>query len=234
MNGIIFDLDGTLVDSSSDITLHLNATLKRIAPEARSLKKQEVEYLIGGGMKDIIIKGIKEIGLSPDETLPDADTIERGLAFYRDTYHAQPVATSTLYEGVAEMLAALKQQGFRLGICTNKREDTACDVLRHFNLLHYFDIIVGGDTTEERKPSAKPMLAAVEGLNLAPCDCIMVGDSKADFGSARAAEVAIILVNWGYSAIDVNSLGADAVISSYGEMISVLASLARDARIQSP
>jgi len=218
---VVFDLDGTLVHSAPDIAWHLNAAIAAHCESAPSLSEEDVRMLIGGGLMDLIIRGFAALDLTPDEA-----TLNATITSYRKMYLASPVVKTTLYPGVEEMLSALKNAGCRVALCTNKSEDTAHAVLGHFDLLPMFDAVVGGDTTPTRKPDPASLLVAIERAGGVPDAAIMVGDSKADAGAALAAGTRLILVDWGYSAVDVRDLGGDAVVSSYDRFIDQVLPLA--------
>ena len=219
-NGVIFDLDGTLVHSSPDIAHHLNTALQRLRPGVNALSVENVELLIGGGIKELVIRGMQAIDVNPDPEL-----VTETVSHFRDGYEDEPVIHTALYDGVADLLTALGDAGYAVGICTNKREKTARLVLDHFGLDGFFGAIIGGDTTPRRKPEPDPLLEAARQLDLTPQAAVMVGDSAADFGAARAASTGIIMVDWGYSGQDARSFGADAVISSYAEFLPHLSSI---------
>ena len=207
---VIFDLDGTLVHSSPDIAYHLNHAMGEVFGNIGTLSDHDVEMLIGGGMLDLIDKGVAAIGIAPSP-----EEAQKVMSIYRAAYVDQPVITTRLYDGVELMLDTLAENGFALGLCTNKSEATAYGVLDHFGLTHRFGAIIGGDTTSARKPDPAPLLEACRRLDADPADAVMVGDSKADFGAARNAGTAITLVDWGYSSVDIHSLGGDVVIADY-------------------
>ena len=220
MDAVIFDLDGTLVHSSPDIAYHLNAALGKIYGDIGTMSDHDVEMLIGGGMLDLIDKGVEALNITP--TPEEAADV---LRIYREGYLAEPVVHTTLYEGVEAMLDALSNRGYALGLCTNKSEATAYRVLDHYGMTGRFGAIIGGDTAAARKPDAAPLIEACKRLGIAHDRAVMVGDSKADFGAARNADVKIALVDWGYSSVDIRSLGGDVVISSYDGFDDVVAGL---------
>lgn len=207
---VVFDLDGTLVHSAPDIAHHLNAAIGAHGKGMPALSEDDVRMLIGGGLMDLIVRGFSALGLEPDDS-----TLTATIKAYRKAYLASPVVKTTLYPSVLDMLSDLKDNGYGIALCTNKSEDTAHAVLNHFDLLPMFDAVVGGDTTPQRKPEPDPLLAAISRAGGNPASSIMVGDSKADAGAAHAGGTGLILVDWGYSAVDVRDLGADAVLSSY-------------------
>ena len=227
---MVFDLDGTLVHSSPDIAFHLNAAFATCLNIDGPFGSDVVENMIGGGLKDMIARGFEELSQTPDPMLFD-----QVLQRYRQNYLDQPVIKTTLYDGVVTMLESLQNKGIKIGLCTNKTEAAARLVLDHFNLTSFFGAIIGGDTTATRKPDPESLLEAItqlggnqlggNQLQGNPKATLMVGDSKADYGAARNAKTAIMLVDWGYSAIDVRDLGADTVISSYDEFHDALLGL---------
>jgi phosphoglycolate phosphatase len=219
-HAVIFDLDGTLVHSSPDIAHHLNAALGEVFGSDSTLPLDDVENMIGRGMLDLIDNGIDALGITP--TAEEADNV---LKCYREGYLAEPVVKSSLYDGVIAALDDLQSNNVSLGICTNKPEATACGVLDYFGLTDRFGAFVGGDTVSTRKPDAAPLLEACRRLDVSAGNAIMVGDSEADFGAARNAGVKIAMVDWGYSSVDITTLGGDLVISGYdgfGEKLKVL------------
>ena len=115
--GVLFDLDGTLVHSSPDIAHHLNTALARLQPGMTALAVNDVEMLIGGGMQELIIRGMNVIGVDPDP-----EKVDETFAYFRQVYEQEPVVKTRLYEGVEETLDALKAAGYKASLCTNKRE----------------------------------------------------------------------------------------------------------------
>ena len=217
VDAVVFDLDGTLVHSSPDIAFHLNAAFATCLNIEGPFSTAVVENMIGGGLKDMIASGFQELSLTPDEALFD-----RVLQRYRQNYLDQPVVETRLYDGVESVLHHLTALGINIGLCTNKTEATARLVLSHFNLTDFFGAIVGGDTAATRKPEPASLEATMSALGSTPQTTVMVGDSKADFGAARNAGAAIMLVDWGYSAINVHDLGADMLITSYDDFAATL------------
>jgi len=217
LEAAVFDLDGTLVHSSPDIAYHLNNAFASCLEIEGPFSGHDVEMMIGGGLKDLIAMGFETLGRDADDAL-----FEKVLTTYRQNYLDSPVVKTTLYDGMLTTLTDLQDQGIAIGLCTNKTEATARKVLEHFNMTRFFGAIVGGDTTTTRKPQPESLLEAIAQIKANPEKAVMVGDSKADFGAARNANVPIILVDWGYSSVDIKTLGADAVISHYDEFNAAL------------
>ncbi len=182
---IIFDLDGTLVDSSRDITNALNHAL---TPHGlRELSVEDTIKLVGEGIGRLIEKVL------PEELLPRrAEIMDEFLRYYEE--HISDY--SRLYPGVREALDMLKDNP--LSVVTNKREHLSVKLLKNLGVLQYFRSIVGPDTTGERKPSPKPVLYACERAGVPPSNSILVGDSNIDIETGKAAGIITVAVPYGY------------------------------------
>jgi phosphoglycolate phosphatase len=190
VSGVVFDLDGTLVDSAPDIAESLNRVLATygIAPQSVEF----VEQFIGEGSYGLIANLYEALGVAATPARVEAD-VDAYLALYRAT----PVRHSTLFDGAAEAIPALHAAGLRLGICTNKAQHLAEAVLRHFGLRDYFDAIVGGDTLDERKPAPRHLLETLERMSVDRRQAIFIGDTPIDAECGRRADVRCLIVDWG-------------------------------------
>lgn len=195
--GIVFDLDGTLVDTAPDITSAVNRMLA-----TRGLPPQEVRFVeqfIGEGSYGLIDKLYKGLGLTLDQARVAAD-VETYLMLYKQ----HPVEHSTVYQDALHAIPALHAGGVALGVCTNKAQFLAEAVLKHFNLERYFTSIIGGDALPERKPHPRHLLVTLERMNVAPDQALYIGDTTIDAQCARDANVRCFIVNWGTGpAVDV-------------------------------
>lgn len=209
-SAVVFDLDGTLVDSSGDIMASLNELLasRKLAP----FSVDRVLDFVGGGIAALVERAFKarNIALSADE-LPVL------VALFHSIYSARLIDLTKTYAGALDVIVALKARGVRIGLCTNKTEDLARGIVEGLGLGKYFDAIVGGGPGRPLKPSPIPLFDTLAHLGVAAPDAVMVGDSGADVKCARAAGVAIIGVSFGYSRIPMKQLGADVTIDSYAE-----------------
>lgn len=208
---VIFDLDGTLVDSAPDIAEAVNRTLGDWKLPPYDLAR--ITGWIGEGSRQLITYAMRAAGseVDIDEVMPGF------LKHYGDTALDGPA-----YPGVEDTLAALHAQGVRLAVCTNKPEQFVRPLLQARGLLHYFDAIVGGDTLPERKPSGVPLqhLAAQFGVEVK--DCLMVGDSEIDAAAAHAAGMPLVLVRYGYpKSLDLDAAGAFAVVDTFPELLQL-------------
>lgn len=202
---VLFDLDGTLVDSAADIAEAVNRTLAELG-HARE-DEAMVRSWIGLGARVLLDSALRHAGsrASVDETLPR----------FMTHYEACLLLNARLYTGTSEMLDALAEAGVAMSMATNKPERMARVLSEAMGIDHHFAHVVGGDTLAERKPSAMPLLhlAALHGV--AAKDTLMVGDSEADAGAARAAGMDLVLVRHGYPRdFDLERAGAVAVMDS--------------------
>nr|WP_321984167.1 HAD-IA family hydrolase [uncultured Lichenicoccus sp.] len=190
MKAIIFDLDGTLVDSAPDIAWGINRMLA-----VHGLPEQEVrtiERLTGEGATALVAKVYEQIG-----QVVDQGRVVRDTAIYLAYYRQRPAEESVLYADTAAALPALHAAGVRLAVCTNKVQSLAEAVLRHFGIDHLFEIVVGSDTTRQRKPHPAPLQHALAHLQVATEDAVFIGDTVIDRDTALAAGIAFRVVDWG-------------------------------------
>jgi phosphoglycolate phosphatase len=219
LRAVVFDLDGTLVDTVGDLTLALNLTLADLGlpPHAESA----VRSMVGGGLAKLLERGVAAY----DATLGPADQ-ERALGLLYRHYAAHPAAHSCLYPDVRETLDALWDAEIACGVCTNKPEPIARDLLRVLGLSEAFSVVQGSDTGFPKKPDPAGLGYVVAGLGAEPDTAVMVGDSATDLKTARAAGLkGAVLVSYGYSVTPVTELGADAVINNLHELVAALALL---------
>lgn len=186
---ILFDLDGTLVDSSVDITNALNYALGpyNFAP----LTKEEVIKLVGEGVTRLIEKLVGNMDISVVDDVKDR---------FLEHYNLHIVDHTREYPGVRETLEALS--AYKKAIISNKREALSIKTLEGLGLAGYFDLVIGSDTTPEKKPSPAPILWALSKLAISPEEAVMVGDSNFDVDAGKAAGVTTIAVTYGYRPLE--------------------------------
>jgi phosphoglycolate phosphatase len=214
----IFDLDGTLVDSVPDLAAALNRVLAEAGLPSQPL--DAVARMVGHGVARLVERGFAVAGAPLDlAVLPR--WVERFLHFY-----AEDLSTLTRpYPGVPEALDALLAAGWRLGVCTNKPTRLSVALLDALGLGPRFGAVVGGDAAPERKPHPAPLLMTLDRLGVPPAAAVFVGDSETDVLTARAAGLPVALVRHGYTAMEVESLGADAVVDDLSALPALLRSL---------
>lgn len=214
---LVFDFDGTLIDSVSDITQALNETLAHFG--RRALREDEVRTMVGDGSGQLLRAAFAATGTP----LSDGD-LPTVLTHYTDTYFSHSAEPSCLYPGVPETLARLHAAGVRLGLCTNKPERIARKLVGLLGLSDLLTVVAGGDTLPVRKPDGAPVAWVMERLGATAA--VMVGDGRNDVLSARAVGIPVVLVSYGYPRMPVSELGADAVIDRFADLPDALARLA--------
>ena len=209
LQAILFDLDGTLVDSATDITNAFNYSIEKhgIPPVSR----KEIEAMLGEGMTLIMKKfdEWKEMGL-------DAATVRK---HFRDYYLQNIAVYSAPYPGVEDTLQRLKD--FKKAVVSNKLEVFTMKTLRQLHLLPYFDLVLGGDSGPERKPSPQSILSVLAKLGVPADQALMVGDTAYDMEAARGAGVKTVAVTYGYGSPGFAD-GADFTTNQFPELIDIV------------
>ncbi len=218
---VIFDLDGTLVDTVDDLAAALNRTLVEL--DLPPHPPQAVRAMVGGGLAKLLERALAAHGASFDAAGMDAAATR-----LLELYAAAPAALSRPYPGAAETLRDLRGAGIACGLCTNKPDAISRDLLQALGLAEAFGCILGAGAGLPKKPDPAGLRRVLTDLNVEPARAIMVGDSQTDVKTARAAGLGgVILVSYGYSAAPATELGADKVIDSLAELSLALTSLAR-------
>lgn len=207
-----FDLDGTLVDTSGDLTAAVNHALGTLG--RAPLAVAQVVPMIGLGGRHMMAQALAATGGG------DAALLDAAMLTMLDHYAANLCVTSRPYPGCEAALDALAALGTTLAVVTNKREAFALPLLRGLGLADRFACIIGGDTVGAAKPSPEPILAMIE--RCGGGRAAFVGDSIYDVGAARAAGVPVIAAAFGFLSGPVEALGADAVIDGYDDLIPTL------------
>jgi len=208
---LVFDLDGTLVDTAPDLIRALNETLA-IAGCPPMAQEQALPFISFGGRR-MIVEGLKAGGMAHDDA-----RLEPLLAHFLDYYAGNIAVESRPYMGATELLRAAAQAGAKLGVCTNKREKLANLLLSELALDAHFGAILGFDTLEVHKPDPRHLTETIVRAGGTSGKAIMVGDSATDVATARAAGIPVIAVSFGYSDVPAHALGADAVIDHYRDL----------------
>jgi phosphoglycolate phosphatase len=214
---ILFDLDGTLVDTAPDLAGALNYVL---ALEGRPpIDPVSVRALVGDGARVLIERGMAATGAPATP----AQLEQRFDDFIR--YYGVHIAdASQAFPEVPEVVGALAKQA-RLAVCTNKPEMLSNRLLSALGLAPPFQAVVGGDSLPVRKPHPGHVLGTLERLGIAPSDAVMIGDSRNDVVSAQAAGLPVVVVSFGYTTVPPRELGADRVIDRFAELPAALAEL---------
>lgn len=212
---IIFDVDGTLVDSAADIHSALNYGLALAGCEGIDFESSL--RLVSLGLERTLEKILMDRSCSPESQ--ELDRVKLECAAY---YDAHLMEQTRLYAGVKETLEVFRRAGAMLGICTNKRPEPTRRLLSALGIGGHFGVVVARGTLPQNKPHPAPLLAAIRALGGQRDGAAMVGDSLVDIECARAAGVAAIAVTYGYSDRPVSELGADQIVNHFSELFSVL------------
>jgi phosphoglycolate phosphatase len=208
---VLFDLDGTLIDSAGDIRAAVNELLARHA--LGPLPLDDVKAMIGHGVKVTVERAFQACG----KPLED-DALEQEHLAMLDIYANHLTEFTELMPSTRETLEALHEQGVKLAVATNKPQRAAEAVLDHFGLFPYLGSVVGGDAGVAKKPAPDILLAALERLGVEPWNGLMVGDSISDVTSARAAGMTVVIIRGGYTSVPAEELGADRVLESLADL----------------
>ncbi len=212
---IVFDLDGTLVDTADDLVRSTEHALSTIGIKVTNRKV--LRPAVSRGARGLIERGLNGAG----STLPDAE-IEKLVTIFLAHYNDNIAVDSRPYAGAGEALQALKSAGARLAVCTNKREALSRKLLRQLHLHDMFDAIVGRDTLPVHKPDPGHLIGTVI---LADGDLgrsVLVGDSDVDIETARSASLPVIGVSFGYTDVPIHDLAPDVIIDHYSELAGAI------------
>jgi phosphoglycolate phosphatase len=218
---IVFDLDGTLVDTAPDLISTLNHVF---ATEGLpTLPFAEARTMIGGGGRRMI-----ERGLEADGRARHAADVDRLFSAFIDHYAAHIADASRPYPGLEEALDRLAAAGARLAVCTNKLERLSVKLLTQLGLANRFAAICGQDTFGIQKPDPEMLRRTIAQAGGTVREAIMVGDSMNDVAAARGAGVPVVAVDFGYTEIPPGELGADRVISSLSELPAAIEAIVQE------
>jgi len=215
---IVYDLDGTLADTAEDLVATVNWLLGREG--LQPLKVESAGSLVGAGARALIARGFQASGRSLEPR-----KLETLFGDFLAHYNAHIVDRTRLYPGVDKALHAFARLGWRQAVCTNKVEGSAKLLVAKLGVADHFAFVCGQDTFGIGKPDAKPLLQTIAASGGARDRAIMVGDSATDIKTARAANVPVIAVDFGYTDIPVAQLGSDRVISHFDELQAACAAL---------
>lgn len=213
---VVWDLDGTLVDSAADIATSLNHLLaERDLP---ALADDRIRDMIGEGVPMLIRRGLAAHDVTPDDGLLGA-LVKRFL----EIYSAVATASTRLFPGAREVLSTLGEAGVSQAICTNKPEAITRQVLAGLDIAGHFEVVIGGDTLPRNKPDPLPLRTTLQRLGVAPGQALMVGDSAIDVMMAHAAGVDVTFVTFGYGPGPPGSHEPEFVIDKLTELPAVVA-----------
>lgn len=212
---LIFDLDGTLVDTSRDIADAINYAVEPFGVKPLSIEK--VKSIVGSGITNLLGNLIL---ISKKDS--SQKTVNNAVNRFLEYYSAHLLDNTKLYPQVKETLSKLGN--YKKAVISNKREILSKGVLRGLGLLGFFDVILGSDSVSERKPSPVPVLEVLKRLNMQKNETVMIGDSNFDVEAGHAAGIKAVAVTYGYRSREVLK-EADFMIDSFGEILTLLPQL---------
>lgn len=213
VSAVLFDLDGTLVDSAEDLRAALNDVLWRLS--LRAIEPSEIVAMIGDGVPKLIERGLAAAGGDPTQ----APAL---LGDFLRLYEANPAQRTRCYPTVRETLTELRRRHCRLAVVTNKPAVVTHKVLRDVGLSDLVEVVIGGDTLPQRKPHPAPLREAARQLALDIADLVMVGDNIHDIEAAHAAGILSIAVTYGYHHRPPSTFGADCLVDRLDQLLSLI------------
>jgi len=220
LNGatIVFDLDGTLIDTAPDLIAATNHALSDLGLPARA--DTSLRPWISFGARRMVEEALREAGAPKD-----ANEVDRLLGLFLEHYEHNIAQLSRPFPGAMEAVDVLKGSGARLAICTNKREILSLKLLGELGIASQFDAILGRDTLPICKPHPGHLTAAIARAGGSDAKAVMIGDSGVDVETARAARIPVIGVTFGYTDVPIAELSPDVVLSDYANLIGALRGL---------
>ncbi|HAH70667.1 MAG TPA: phosphoglycolate phosphatase [Succinivibrionaceae bacterium] len=220
--GLIFDLDGTLAD-----TLPQLALAAKLSCEAAGLKAptvDEAKTYVGNGVKLLLTRAIAGRRDAEPEDV-DPALLARVRELFNRYYSEGLPDNYSVYPGVKTGLAFFKEQGIKLGVCTNKPQMFAVPLLKYMGLFSCFDFVLGGEVLQERKPDPKPVLYVAQKLKVSPDECAMAGDSENDVFAGQRAGMSTVFFTYGYFSADPDTIDPDHIFNDFSALTALIKQL---------
>ncbi len=220
---ILFDLDGTLVDSAPDLMLAHNHVMKKYGYAEKKLS--DIKKLAGRGAQLMLARSIHDLAELSGKTKKTDDIVKEMTIDFIDYYSKNIVKESTLKTGVLDFLSWCKNNSISMAVCTNKQEHLSIDLLKKIKIYDFFDYVAGGNSFNHNKPDPRHLTDTIEVINGEIKKTIMIGDSETDSASAKAANIPFVLIKDGYTEktaqqiyhdhLVKNFIGLDKIIQKY-------------------
>ncbi len=210
---ILFDLDGTLVNTAPDLMHAHNHVMKKYGFEERKLS--DIRKLAGRGSKVMLTTSIRELAELSGKVKKSDDIIEEMTKEFIDYYSKNILGESTLKKGVLNFLKWCKKNSILMGVCTNKQEHLSIDLLKKIKIYDFFDFVAGGNTFDYNKPDPRHLTSTIEIIGGSNKKSLMIGDSETDSNSSKAANIPFILVEDGYTEKKINEIYHDHSIKDF-------------------
>ena len=212
-NCLVFDLDGTLVDTAPDLMMAHNYVMKKYGYKEKPI--ESIRHLAGRGAAAMLIRSIDTQGNLIKNNPIDANTHQQMTDDFINYYRQNISGHSQLRKNVISLLDWCKEKEIICAVCTNKREDLAIKLLKEINIYKYFDFIAGADTFDFRKPDPKHLTEILDILQIDKKNSIMLGDSETDAITAKAAKVHFVLIKDGYTEKSLDNIYHDHLIDDF-------------------
>jgi phosphoglycolate phosphatase len=213
IQAIVFDLDGTLVDTAEDLRAALSKLLGELG--LRPIGANEIKNMIGDGVLKLVERGLVVANGDPQQK----DVL---LPRFLEIYQENPATFTRCYPGVTETLEALRRKNFRLAVVTNKPVFATKKILEALSLAAFFPVVVGGDSVQQRKPHPAPLLEAARQLGVGVSQILMVGDNIHDVEAAHAAGMSCVAVSYGYHHRPPSEFNADHLIDRFNDLLPLV------------
>jgi phosphoglycolate phosphatase len=215
LEALIFDLDGTLVDTAPDLHAATNHVLGLI--DRPAITMAELRAFVGHGAMNLIERGVGATGAAVDRA-----TLKQLHKQFLDYYGENISDHSVVFEGVLDVLDKAQSRGLKLGVCTNKVEGLSHKLLTELKMMQRFGSLIGGNTLTVMKPDPAPLIEAATRLGVNPKNIMLIGDSETDILTARNAGVPVMAVSFGYTAQHVSAYNPTHIIDHYNEAWAII------------
>ena len=210
---ILFDLDGTLVDTAPDLMKAHNHVMKKFGYKTKTT--DEIRAIVGKGARTLIGRSIWGQAKKEFSKIEDQNVKDEMVKEFIDYYGKNIINESKLVNGVEEFLKWCSSKKISMGVCTNKQEHLAIDLLKKIKIYNYFEYVAGGNTIEVCKPNPKHLTNIVEILNGDLKKTLMIGDSENDTIPAKEASIPVILLDNGYTEKNVSEIYYDHLVEDF-------------------
>ena len=210
---VVFDLDGTLIDSAPDMHSAVNRMLAGMGCPPLSIS--DIRAMVGDGASALIARALAA------RQCVNADP-GKALAQFLDHYEAEPTTGTRTFQAVPETLERLQAAGLTLALCTNKPTRLTSTILERLGIARFFTRVVAGDSLPFRKPDPRALLEVIDGFGVAKAATVMVGDSEVDAATANSANVPFVLMTYGYHRGPIDDIASVATLDHFGELATLL------------
>ena len=210
---VLFDLDGTLVNSAPDLMHAHNHVMKKYGYNERKLS--DIKKLAGRGSKVMLTKSMHEIAELTGKIKKNDDIVEKMTKEFIDYYSKNIVKETTLKTGALNFLSWCKKNSISMAVCTNKQEHLSIDLLKKIKIYDFFDYVAGGNTFKHNKPDPKHLTDTIEVIGGNIKKTIMIGDSETDSKAAKSANIPFVLIEDGYTEKKSNEIYHDHLVRNF-------------------